>query len=142
MNKFWIGTEVEGRFKGIKTLFVVGNQKKEKIEKILIDNSIHHIYFGAGNQSKVINTHNIKYFLNKEYLVTYEVMNDKLRYVPSYFFIHNNFHLIITFKTKYLDKMNDNDSIKIEDNKNVYVMSKCNFYKTNKLKDYKGDKFI
>jgi len=141
-TKFWIGNEVEGRFKGIKTLFVVGNQKKEDIEKKLIINSIHHIYFGAGNQSKVNDTHNINYFLNNGFLVTYEILHNNLRYVPLLLFKHKNFHLVITFKSLYLDRIRITDSFKIEDDKNVYVMSKCNFYKTNKLKDYKGDKFI
>jgi hypothetical protein len=45
----FIGIEAEGRFKGKKTLFVVGNVPYNQIEETMIKHpSIEHIYFGAG----------------------------------------------------------------------------------------------
>ena len=51
--RFWIGKEMEGRYKGIKTLFVqcevITHDVMMKLEEILKTYSVGQIYFGAGS---------------------------------------------------------------------------------------------
>ena len=141
-TNFWIGTEVEGKFKGIRTLFVKGNQSIYSIQRRLLDNSIFHIYFGAGNQTSVNNWGIILYFLKNNFLVTLEVKESKLGTIPDNLFKYENLHVIIMFKNKNIFKLRNIDSIKLEDDKNVFMIQKECFIKTNKRKDYKGDKLI
>lgn len=51
--RFWIGKEKEGRYKGVKTLFVqssiLNDEVLNKVEDILKRYSVGQIYFGAGS---------------------------------------------------------------------------------------------
>lgn len=51
--RFWIGKEREGRYKGIKTLFVqsevLDDKVMDKMNEILKTHSVGQIYFGAGS---------------------------------------------------------------------------------------------
>ena len=140
MNSFWIGTEVEGRFKGLKTLFVVGDQPYNKILLKLIENpSIHHIYFGAGNQSKVTD-YNIMKAMAEVYTITYEVTaEDYYNTVPIDIIKNKNIHLIVTLKANGLNNLKETDTLKIEDENNVFTVIKECTQKTNKQIDYEGD---
>jgi len=139
-TKFWIGIEVEGRLKGLKTLFIVGNQSIDKVRTYKNLNNVQHLYFGAGNQSRVSDFSTLLYFAKQE-LITFEVEAKYLDKLPIQVLSNNNIHLIITFKVKNL-KIKENDSIKIEDSTDVYMISKCNMFLTDKEIDYQGDKAI
>lgn len=145
MNKqknFWIGLEVEGRFKGIPTLFIRGDQSIQQIILNLDDyNFIRHLYFGAGHQSKISNFETIRYFLKDNYVITIEVLLDELNKIPNWILKNKLVHIIVTIKNNYFSKLKDTDSIKLDCNKNIYVISKCNMFKTS-LEEYKNDKKI
>ena len=141
-TNFWIGTEVEGRLKGIKTLFIVGDQKIKDIVKRINKCKVSHLYFGAGNQSKVTDFKTIKFFLDSDMLVSYECLINSFKYIPKGLVNRRNFNLILSFKCRESLQIKDTDNFKIEDKSHVYMSSKENFYKTNKLFDYLGDKFI
>lgn len=51
--RFWVGMEVEGRYKGVRTLFVQSSKLSkavfDKINKILETEKVGQIYFGAGS---------------------------------------------------------------------------------------------
>lgn len=139
-SNFWIGTEVEGRYKGIKTLFVVGDQKVSKIQNYLLDNNIYHIYFGAGNQSIVNNFDTIRFFIERGYIITYELEEKDIDKIPND--IIKNIHIIITYKSNELIKLKSTDTIKVEDSKNVYCSSIENMFYTDKNNDYEDDKML
>jgi len=140
-SNFWIGREVEGRFKGLRTLFVKGNQNTDQIKNLIAQESPNMLYFGAGNQSKVTDFNVIRNFLEK-LPVTLEISEKRLKTLPENIIKHKNLHLVITFKNKYLTKLKPTDSIKVEDNSSVYVSTLECMYKTNKKTDYKEDKEI
>lgn len=139
---FWIGREVEGRFKGIKTLFVRGDQLVEDISSKLENNFVVHIYFGAGNQSKVTKFNVIEKFVKIGFLISLEIDFNDYRRIPQTLIKNKNLHLILTFKSDDIFYIKPTDSFKIEDKKNVFMMSKSCMYKSNKLNDYEGDEFV
>jgi hypothetical protein len=141
-TNFWIGTEVEGRYKGATTLFIRGDQDKHEIESIIIDNFILHLYFGAGNQSKITNFKTPSYFSYEGFLVTIEVYEEELKNIPAYILNDDNIYIVVTFKNKYLSKLKCTDAIKVEDDKRVWVSSLECMSKTFKKSAYKGDKII
>ena len=77
--RIWIGYEVEGRLKGLKTLFIACSINKEffgcrdGIKLICERHQIHHLYFNAGKTNFNEYEH-IKFFLNRGYIVTIETI--------------------------------------------------------------------
>lgn len=131
-SNFWVGKEVEGRLKGLQTLFIVGDQPVdtilEKLYKCLKEHLvISQLYFGAGNQSKVTNYNTIRYFLKKGYFITYEIMLDELNYVPVD--ILSDCHIIACEKNK-IDCLKPTDTIKFETSDLIYCTTKEQFSKT------------
>jgi hypothetical protein len=142
-TKFWIGYEEEGKYKNIKTLFIRGDQLIPKIEEILSTNIIHHIYFGAGNQSKIKNYKTISYFAAQDFLITLEVNEENLKDVPKEILINNNIYIVVTFKNKYISKnLGYTDAIKIEDDNHVWISTLECMSHTNKKYAYQGDRVI
>lgn len=137
---FWTGKEVEGRFKGLTTLFIVGDQTiqniQDKISKLTVP--ISHLYFGAGYQSRVLNYDTIRYFILQDYLITYEVFLEDVDKVPQDILMHC--HIIACIKQENVRKLKVTDTIKLETSSMVYCVTKEQLVKTS-LSDYQ-DKFI
>lgn len=131
-TKFWIGKEVEGRFKGLQTLFIKGDQSirgiKEKLD--IIKMPISHLYFGAGNQSSVTSYDTIRYFILQDYLITYEVFLQDLDKVPQDIVMHC--HIIACVRGENVRKLKTTDTIKIETSSLIYCMTKEQTIKTSR----------
>jgi hypothetical protein len=139
-TKFWIGFEKEGKYKNIRTLFIRGDQSKSTIKKIILANNIHHLYFGAGNQSKIKNYKTILYFALQDYLITIEVNEKNLKDIPKDISTNINIYIVATFKNKYISSnLSYTDAIKIEDDRHVFVSTLECMSQTNKWDAYKGD---
>ncbi len=143
-SNFWVGKEVEGRFKGLQTLFIVGDQPiKHILEKLQLCNTnniiIGHLYFGAGNQSKVKNYNTIRHFINAGYLITYEVILSDLDMVPSD--IIKSCHIMICIKNNFIELLKNMDTIKLETPITIYCCSKEQFITTTR-NEYNNDQLI
>lgn len=113
--KLWIGKEVEGKFRGLFTLFIQGNANVNIIENCSKTYKITHLYFGAGKQSK-INWKTVRHFIKNGHLITIDVNN--LKNIPSD--IYDNVHIMYSIKNKDVEHLKESDSIKIESN---YVLT-------------------
>lgn len=123
---------MEGRLKGLQTLFIVGDQSidtiLDKLYKCLKEHIIiSHLYFGAGGQSKVNNYDTIRYF-NREYLITYEVMLDELDQVPED--ILSSCHIMACIKQNNIKCLKPTDTVKFETSDLIYCTTKEQFIKT------------
>lgn len=132
-SNFWVGKEVEGRLKGLQTLFIVGDQSidniLEKLYKCLKKHIIiSHLYFGAGRQSNVTNYNTIKYFIKQGYFITYEVMFNELNRVPSD--ILSDCHIMACIKQNNVQHLKLTDTIKIETSNLIYCATIEQFAKT------------
>lgn len=142
VRRFWIGKECEGKFKGVNTLFIVGNESISNIFNALCyDVTINHLYFGAGHQSKVTKYSSMRYFAKKGFIITYEIILNDLKLIPKDILNNKNIHLMITIKSSDFDKVKITDSFKIEGKENVYVCVKESMFK-NDFKEYKKDKEV
>ena len=138
-SNFWVGKEVEGRFQGLPTLFIKGNQKIKIIsEKLNKCSRISHLYFGAGNQSSFSNYYVIRHFIEKGYLVTYEIYLNDINKVQND--ILESCHIIATIPNYNIDKLKLTDTVKIEGT-NIYCMTKGQCY-VNSRSLYNNDKPI
>lgn len=135
--KLWIGTECEGRLKGLKTLFIANKIDIITIEKIAKKNNISHLYFNAGKNE--FNDFNTIRQLYDSYLITLEVTN--IDVIPTDIVL--KCHIIWrVIKSKYLEKIKDTDTIKLENPNNyVYCVTKEQMMKNN-FDEYKKDKII
>lgn len=140
---FWVGREVEGRLKGIKTLFIVGDKSITEIcNKLKQCGSVSHLYFGAGNQSRVRDFNILEYF-SKKYYITLEIILEDILCVPVSIYKNKNIHIILTIpQFDFIHLLKDTDTIKIQNSDYVYCISKENMFKTNRKEDYKGDEKI
>ena len=128
----FIGTEVEhSPAYGTKTLFVIGIQSKEDIEKILddpytqIDKKIEHIYFGANQSfpngratsSDWTRWENMIFpFLAQGYWCTLDIdINEVEGLLECGFTEHHRFVPMISAKLPYLQQLGYNATIKLDD---------------------------
>lgn len=128
----FVGTEVEhSPAFGMKTLFVVGVQSQEDIEKILddpytqLDQKIEHIYFGANqsfptgraDSSDWTGWENMIFpFLGRGYWCTLDIdVNDVEGLLESGLTEHYHFIPMISVKLPYIQQLGYNATIKIDD---------------------------
>lgn len=117
---FFIGYEVEGKYKGLKTLFVKGNQSIEKILEHIKTNDCEQVYFGAAMQSKFtewFQIYKVKSFF-PEIIVSIEILVDRdIHSIPIYIVEDKSIHKIFTLKRDFTFK---NTSVKIENSCGIY----------------------
>jgi hypothetical protein len=130
-RSFFTGDELEGQYKGKKTLFVVGDQSFMSIKNVLMNckYKIEQIYFGAEGQSritawKVITE--IRQFYKG--IITIEVMLDRFYEVPDLIMGDYRYHKVLT--TKFGDILFSNISLKVENKHGVFC------YHNNIFNDY------
>lgn len=136
--RFWIGRELEGRYKGINTLFVQCENLQpevfEKIKEILKTEKVGQIYFGAGSKN-VDFVPDFYYFqlfdFRKDYLLTVETSV----WQDWYKDVFNN--IILTY-----DNLPDcpNLNIKVKNKNVVYTFPLESGYKTD-LSNLERDMF-
>lgn len=155
----FLGTEVEhSPAFGMKTLFVVGVQSKEDIEKVLddpytqIDKKIEHVYFGA-NQSfptgRATGTDWTRWenmivpFLMRGYWCTLDIdVTEAENLLESGLTEHNQFIPMISVKLPYLQQLGYNATIKLDDkdfaasNPGVWCHQLHDLLKRNKFTDW------
>lgn len=134
-SNFWVGKEVEGRLKGLQTLFIVGDRSidviLDKLYQCLKQHIIvSHLYFGAGGQSEVTNYDTIRYFAGQGYLITYEVMLDKLDQVPDDILL--SCHIMTCIPQENVKLLKTTDTIKLETSDLIYCIPKEQFMKTSR----------
>ena len=118
-DTYFIDIEVEGKYKGEKTLFIVDYYDSTKIENILNnDQNISQIYFGAGFQSKIKDFEVVRYFVNKDIIVSIEVLS--LKDVPNDLLLDNRCHKILTIRQDNHMDYTNNFTLKIENNKGIF----------------------
>jgi hypothetical protein len=131
-TQFFIGTEVEHTpAAGMKTLFVVGIQSVESIDRILTDpfadigSPIQHVYFGA-NQSFDIDEHDhtgwnqwtemVQHYLDRGLLCTLDL---DVRYAQALLETglteHHNFIPMISVRLPYISQLGYNATLKLDD---------------------------
>ena len=137
--RFWIGKEVEGRYKGVNTLFVqcerLDTELFDKIKKILEVEKVGQIYFGAGSTDvEFCPDYNYIQLLDfrKEYLLTIETS----KWQDWYKKVFNN--IIITYDN--FPDYYQNVSVKIKNKDVVYSFPLENGYKTD-LSNLERDMF-
>ena len=134
-SNFWVGKEVEGRLKGLQTLFIVGDQSidviLDKLYQCLKQHIIvSHLYFGAGGQSEVANYDTIRYFISRGYLITYEVMLNNLNLVPGD--ILSSCHIMACISQENVKLLKTTDTVKLETSSLIYCIPKEQFMKTSR----------
>lgn len=116
----WIGMEREGKYVGIKTLFISSPDiSKKSISDILAnDINIQQIYFGAGGCTK-INPDLIKYFYecpiirNRKIKLVGEIDIHKLDDYSS-LILQKFDNLIVTFTHKNIEILNEVETSKVQ----------------------------
>jgi len=142
--RIWVGTEVEGRLKGLKTLFIACSIDKEffghpvGINAICQKHHIHHLYFNAGKTNFNEYTH-IEYFLNRGYFVTIETTDPQD--IPTALRFNIRLHIIWRISENHLDLIKHTDTIKIEGRHGIYCTTPEQMVKT-KWTDYNDDQVI
>lgn len=126
--RFWIGKELEGRYRGINTLFVEADvltlEIFEKIKCIASKYTFGQIYFGAG-EVDVISIEDIKELLAlKNYYVLTVETHKQRDFYKKYFN-----HIVLSFTVSQEQEMEY--TFKIRTDKNVYCMPKENCFTTN-----------
>jgi hypothetical protein len=135
-RSFFIGDELEGQYKGKKTLFVVGDQS---LKDILMNctNKIEQIYFGAEAQSRITDwkviTDTRRFYKG---IITIEIMLDRFYEVPDSIMGDYRYHKVLT--TKFGDILFSNISLKVENKKGVFCYSNNIF--NDYTEYYKDDK--
>lgn len=142
--KLWIGTEVEGRLKGLKTLFIACSIDKEfcthnvGIVSICVHHNIHHLYFNAGKTNFNEYKH-IESFLNLGFIITIETTTPED--IPCDLRNDPRLHIIWRLNEHSVNLIKDTDTIKVEGRKGVYCTSLEQMVKT-KWNEYKDDEVI
>lgn len=117
-----LGIEVEGRFKGLKTLFF---NIDEKINLNIFNNpSFIQIYISK-IKTKFQNEKLINDLLNK-FFITIET--DDLSDIPKY--IKNKVSIILNIENENFFNLKETDQIKFNKNNNVYCISKESMFKS------------
>ena len=141
--RIWIGYEVEGRLKGLKTLFIACSINKEffgcrdGIKSICERHQIHHLYFNAGKTNFNEYEH-IKAFLDYGYQITIETILPLG--IPINLRFDSRLHIIWRIE-RDLDLVKETDTIKIEGRPGIYCTTPEQMVKT-KWDEYKEDKVI
>jgi len=119
--KLWIGHEQEGKYMGVYTLFVSGNEITfNDIRKVLdLHPAIKQIYFGAGICSKYdIELINKCCKIYNNLMITVETRIDNLKNFSIYLLKKKNLYLIITID-------DENKKLVDLDPKNVQFKIQC-----------------
>jgi len=137
--KFFIGVECEGIYKGLNTLFIVGDQKAERIIKIIREHKeIDQIYFGALKQSKIKKWDVIKqmsiFAIANSIAMTVEIELKQLDKMPDWLLDSSLIHKMITVKLH--KKTFQGITLKIENDSGVYCF---HGYKFNDYSQYGND---
>jgi len=151
--KLWKGIEKEGKFKGIKTLFIGSKSITfEEINKLLLDDkNIKQLYFGAGKCTDInenLLSKIIKHY--SDFIITAEININKLHTYDLRILKHINIFLTFTNKNIHLIKQLNNDktfikiqTLKPDDKKFLSIGEHNKFIETNMDdhidKIYKGD---
>jgi len=136
-TKLFEGVEVEGRYKGLKTLFVVGDVEFSDIQNAVAHNEYEQIYFGAYFQSVLTNYKTIKAVrLVFKGVVTIEMDYETFPWAPAWLIEDRNIHKIITYKSI---PNSENVTFKIENKKGIYCTKD---YIYNDWSVYENDKVI
>lgn len=136
--RFWIGKELEGRYRGINTLFVeadvITSGLIKNIKLIASKYSFGQIYFGAGEVDVTdinVSAEELD-LLKNNYILTVETHQQRSFYKECFN------HVVLSF---YVENEQDVEyTFKIRTDKNVYCMPKKNCFVTN-LKDLKDGLF-
>lgn len=153
--KLWKGKEIEGKYKGFKTLFIGDYYLSiDEIERVLHkDTKLKQLYFGAGICTK-INIDSLRYFIEnyKHKIISAEISLEDLHKYPIELLRLINVIIVITHKNFYINtKLNKyNTFIKIqslEEKKKYLSIGNCiDFEETNmdthRGKIYQGDEVI
>ena len=114
-----IGKELEGKFQGLRTLFIKGSGKFEEIETILAKyRNIQQLYFGAFSQSKIKDWNIIKKSLTLGKIITAEICYKDINTVPDDIWNDERIHKVVTFFPR--KKTYVNVTLKIEDETGIY----------------------
>ena len=142
--RLWIGTEVEGRLKGLKTLFIACSieqdliNQHEYIIRICRENNIHHLYFNAGKTN--FNEYEyIESFLTRGFIITIETTNPED--IPCDLRNDPGLHIIWRLDEHSVNLIKDTDTIKVEGLKGVFCTSLEQMSKTD-WNAYTEDKII
>lgn len=130
-KEWFIDIEVEGKYKGEKTLFIVDYYDIENIKLIIdADKDITQIYFGAGFQSTV-KDYNVIQEISNIYtgIISLEVLLSSIVTIPSYILNNSRFHKILTIKIDEFVGIEFNTTLKIENKKGIYCYP-FNIYNT------------
>lgn len=143
--RLWIGTEVEGRLKGLKTLFIACSIEEEfmghhvGIEAICQKHNIHHLYFNAGKTNFNEYKH-IEFFLNRGKFVTIETTDPYN--IPEKLRSNVSLHIIWRIaENAEINLIKHTDTIKIEGIPGIYCTTPEQMAKT-KWEEYKDDEVI
>ena len=156
----FVGKEVEHTPAfGMTTLFVTGLQPIKAIERVLTNQDIKHIFFGANHSYHPIIPEEhyaweemIMHFLNKEYLCSLDIPMDQVEeFHDSGLCEKNNFIPQIRVPIPYIKLWNYNTMLKIDDkdfkatNPGVWTHSLHSLMNRSKFTDwnqYKNDEII
>lgn len=142
--KLWVGYEVEGRLKGLKTLFIACSIDKEfcghcvGIASICDRHNIHHLYFNAGKTNFNEYKH-IEFFLNRGFIITIETTNPED--IPCDLRNDKRLHIIWRLDEHSVNLIKDTDTIKVEGRKGIFCTSLEQMTKTD-WNEYLEDKVI
>ena len=133
--KLKIGIEAEGKFKGLKTLFVYDNVN---LTKIIKKHKIQHVYFDATKMD--ININIVKKLQKLGVIISIQI--------DTYYWYNlikkwlKNVNIVYVIDFPPIDFMTDFDIIKIEGKDTICATTKELCFKTDKRVDYKDDKVI
>jgi hypothetical protein len=114
-KEYFVDIEVEGKYKGEKTLFIVDYYNVDKIKKILDkDVNISQIYFGAGYQSLIKDFDVIRYFKDSNYILSLEIVIQDIFLIPLDILVNSRYHKIFTNKQDNFLSYENNITVKIE----------------------------
>lgn len=140
--KIWLGPELEGTDKHIKTLFVKGEtiDGQQVLEILMLQKGIKRLYLGAGRTD-------VKNLINEITLVSYCVKNEiKIVTECSIGNLYNlpyslySTDIIVRIDCELLEELMMTDKIKIDTGSNVYIKELGQMIHTS-LKDLDGDIF-
>ena len=140
--RIWIGKEMEGRYKGVSTMFIESDIINSKVLNVVTqyieDYPVNVLYFGAGR----VNVKSIDYNcfaildnLKKLFMLSIEFDKDGTE-VPSLYCFDSNVYRTMTSELNF-----KNLSLKIDTEKEVYTQSVDCMFRTN-LNSLQDCKFI
>jgi hypothetical protein len=127
MKKLFVGKEAEGIYKGVRTLFVVGNQNYLTVADTAIKNDVQQIYLGACKSDSIEMSLSMLPFCD-EYIVTMEIELGALGSVPTA--ILGKIRLLIRIESQQdLSMLDPLDMIKVDTGKNCFIVPVCQMIK-------------